>query len=168
MFTNTDHIDFVADNHLDDVALCGVHLKLVQPRLQLGESAVVANVVYENRPLRVPVIRGREGAEAFLAGSVPYRQFDGVAVDVDALCFKINADRERLFRIEVVFDEAQQDAVNIMQRLFCAGCKKVLEIIHLDLPTPLSPIMRIFRVVRTWSSILRKVRSGTVVVLGFN
>lgn len=55
----------------------------------------------------VPVVTGRQRAEAFLSGRVPNGQLHLHAVHVDRLCLEVHANGERLIGVEVVLGEAQ-------------------------------------------------------------
>lgn len=65
----THLVDFVADDDLDDRAR-HVCLELGEPPGQRFEGLAVRDVVDEDDALRSAVIRGRDGPEAFLAGSI--------------------------------------------------------------------------------------------------
>lgn len=63
-----------------------------------------------------PVIAGRQCAKSFLAGRVPDGKFYLYTVDEYGFRFEIDANRERLIRVEAVFSEAHhQTLIRICQ-----------------------------------------------------
>lgn len=70
-----------------------------------------------------------------MACGIPNGEFSAISVYVESLDFEVDADRRSLLRIKRVVSEAQKQTVE--------GTRFLL------FPAPLSPIIRILRVVKT-------------------
>lgn len=59
----------------------------MQPLLDVVERLLVGHVVDDNDTMSAPVVRGRDGTEAFLSGRVPNLELDGLAVQLNGADF---------------------------------------------------------------------------------
>lgn len=100
-------VTLVSHQELAD-ALTAVPLHLLQPHANVGKRLGVGNVIDDNNAVGAAVIGGGDGAEAFLAGGVPYLELDGLAFQVNCADFKVDADgADEAFRIRVVREPKQ-------------------------------------------------------------
>lgn len=71
---------------------------------------LVRDVVDEEDAHGAAVVGGGDGAEALLAGGIPYLELDALAVQLDGADLEVDADGRDEGRREGVFAEAQQTA----------------------------------------------------------
>ena len=64
------HIGLVADQQLVD-ALCGISVNLLEPLLHVVERVHVRDIVDDADAVGAAVVRGCDGSETLLAGSIP-------------------------------------------------------------------------------------------------
>lgn len=109
-----DQVALVPDEELVD-ALVRVAVDLLQPLLDVVEGVLVGDVVDDDDAVRAPVVRGRDGPEPLLAGSVPLDvrrrvethdlQLDGLALQLDGPYLEVDADRADVaLRVRVVLE----------------------------------------------------------------
>ena len=55
-------------------------INFVDPLLDIEEGRLVGHIVDNDNSVRSPIVGGRDGSEAFLAGRVPDLEFDRLAV----------------------------------------------------------------------------------------
>lgn len=75
-------IRLVADEHDDEVSV-GVVFELLQPPLDILKSALLRNVVYEQRADGAAVVRRRNGTVTLLTCRVPNLRLNSLAVNLD-------------------------------------------------------------------------------------
>lgn len=64
----------------------------MEPLLHVLERVEVSDIVHDDDAVCPPIVRGRDGAEALLAGSVPDLQFDRLAIEVDRADLEVHTD----------------------------------------------------------------------------
>lgn len=79
-------------------------------KLRTVETALVGDVVHKENAHGASVVCGGDGAEAFLAGGVPYLELHALAVELDGSDLEVDADCGDEGGGEGVFAEAQQAA----------------------------------------------------------
>ena len=79
-------IRLVAHEQLVDI-LCRVSVNFVQPLLHIVERLRIRHVVYDDNAMSAAVVRGSNGSEAFLSGSIPNLKLDRLAVEINRTDF---------------------------------------------------------------------------------
>ena len=83
-------------------------LDVADPVANVLKRLLVGNIIYEEDAHSAAVVGGRNRAEAFLSGGVPYLQLDALTVQVDGLDLEVNADRCDEAGGEAVVGESEQ------------------------------------------------------------
>jgi hypothetical protein len=79
-------------------------------RIRTVEGSLVGDVVYQQDAHGAAVVGSGDGAEALLAGGVPYLQLDALAIELNGPDLEVDADGGDEGRGEGVLAEAQQTA----------------------------------------------------------
>jgi hypothetical protein len=74
------------------------------------EAPLIRDIVHKQNAHGAPVVCRRNGAEALLAGGVPYLQLHALAVELNGADLEVDADGGDERGRERVFAEAQQAA----------------------------------------------------------
>jgi hypothetical protein len=100
-------IALVTHQHDDNVRV-GMVAQLLEPPRNVLVCLVLADIVDEQSADGTPVVRGRDGAVPFLAGSVPDLCLDGLGVDLDRPGGKLDADGGLGVYIELISSETAE------------------------------------------------------------
>eukprot|EP00608_Synchroma_pusillum_P012824 CAMPEP_0198425696 /NCGR_PEP_ID=MMETSP1452-20131203/4740_1 /TAXON_ID=1181717 /ORGANISM="Synchroma pusillum, Strain CCMP3072" /LENGTH=246 /DNA_ID=CAMNT_0044146055 /DNA_START=113 /DNA_END=851 /DNA_ORIENTATION=+ len=102
-------VRLVSDEH-DRHVRVAVLPRLLQPPRQVVEALSPGNVVHEERPGCVPVVRARDGAEALLPSRVPHLRLDAQAVHVEHARAELHANGQVMHGLEALVRELEQQA----------------------------------------------------------
>lgn len=84
-----------------------IHLHLLQPVLDMGESIAPGDVVDKESSNGAPIVRSGNRTEVLLASRVPDLELDVFAADLDSLCPEFDTDCYVVSRPRFIFDELQ-------------------------------------------------------------
>lgn len=86
------------------------HILRVSPKGRTVEALLICHIIHQQNTHGASVVSGRDGAEALLAGGVPYLQLDALAVELDRADLEVDADGGDEGWGEGVLAEPQQTA----------------------------------------------------------
>lgn len=67
--------------------LCRISVNFVQPLLYVVEGFRVRHVIHHDNAVRTAIVRGGNSSEAFLSGSVPNLEFNGLSIELNSADF---------------------------------------------------------------------------------
>jgi hypothetical protein len=100
-------IALVSDQHDDNVGI-GVVPELLQPSRDVLVGLVLADIVDEEGTDGTTVVGRGDGAISLLTGCVPDLCLDGLGVDLDRSCGKLDADRRLGVQVELISGESTE------------------------------------------------------------
>jgi hypothetical protein len=101
-------IALISNQHNHNIAVRMIP-QLLQPSRHILVGLVLADIVDEQSADGAAIVRGGDGAVAFLAGRVPDLGFDCFGVDLDGASGELDADGRLGVEVELVAREAAEE-----------------------------------------------------------
>jgi hypothetical protein len=101
-------IGLVSNQHDDNVTV-GMVSQLFEPSGDVLVCLVLADIVDEQGTDGAAVVSRGDGAVTLLASGIPDLSLDGLVVDLDAACSKLDTDGRLRIKVELVAGETAQE-----------------------------------------------------------